>query len=197
MTKIRSASLDRTHICSRAKFFSLVSQPLLTFSTLSLSSRPSTQDEVIDYRSHVSGVFPDDLKQGCTLEQAREALCRVIFADTIVVGHSLHYDLVAMRLQHWNVIDTAMLFSVPDLESRTFSLKVFGQGVLGREGERKRERERHTKREAHTQRERHTQREAQREKERNAQTERERGGAPCVCRPPCKSPHGGKRQGRR
>ncbi len=54
----------------------------------------------------------------------QQALCQIIHADTIVVGHSLNNDLNVLRLQHWQLIDTAMLFAVPSLGHRTFALRV-------------------------------------------------------------------------
>lgn len=79
---------------------------------------------VIDYRTHVSGITPELLENGLSLDAARDAVCRIIHADTIVVGHSLNNDLAALRLRHWHVIDTAMLFAVPSMGNRTFALRV-------------------------------------------------------------------------
>lgn len=88
---------------------------------------------MVDYRTFVSGVDAETLKNGITLEEARDELCKVVFADTILVGHSLHYDLATMRLVHWNVIDTSMIFDAPALPGRTFALKVGeGPGHVGR-----------------------------------------------------------------
>jgi len=113
----------------------LTNSPSLAACDLLFSSLPIAE-EVVDYRTFVSGVDAETLKNGITLEEARDEVCKVLCAETILVGHSLQYDLATMRLVHWNVIDTSMLFDARELPNRTFALKVIAgiQRVRGRWG---------------------------------------------------------------
>ena len=61
--------------------------------------------------AHVQGVTT-------TRSEARRAVKRLLLESvrrgegpTILVGHALHHDLAALRLDHAPVIDTALIFS--------------------------------------------------------------------------------------
>lgn len=66
---------------------------------------------VKDYLTRHSGITPELLRPIATrLEQVQWALVRFLRPTDILVGHSLENDLVATRLLHPRVIDTAILF---------------------------------------------------------------------------------------
>lgn len=68
--------------------------------------------EVLDYRTALTGLTADSLA-GVTLTRADVAarLAALLGPDTVLVGHSLHKDLAALKLDHAPVIDTALLFT--------------------------------------------------------------------------------------
>lgn len=72
----------------------------------------------------MSGVTKEHLERGCTLRQAQEALGQLVTQDTVIVGHSLHFDLDCMKFRHAFVIDTAMLYVVTPMPNRTLGLRV-------------------------------------------------------------------------
>jgi DNA polymerase III epsilon subunit-like protein len=72
--------------------------------------------KVVDWRSRVSGVTPQDMEaaiaRGEALNKwkgARAELWKHIDADTILVGHALQHDLDALRIAHTRVVDSAVL----------------------------------------------------------------------------------------
>lgn len=107
------------HVEIRGRCFVRVFEPPFSWFVTHFATGP-----VKDYRTHVSGVTPELLEQGVPFEEAREMVRQIVMSDTVVVGHSLNNDLNVMRLQHWHIIDTAMIFAVPSLGARTFALRV-------------------------------------------------------------------------
>ncbi|KAG0564955.1 hypothetical protein KC19_8G152400 [Ceratodon purpureus] len=69
---------------------------------------------VTDYLTSITGVSEKDLK-GVTLTQAdaQKLVLDLLTPGTILVGHSLHHDLRALKIDHKRVIDTALLFRDP------------------------------------------------------------------------------------
>lgn len=70
---------------------------------------PTTK--VVDYNTIWSGISEKDL-QGVTktFEDLREDMLKLFSADTILVGHGLSSDLIAMKIMHEKVIDTLYLY---------------------------------------------------------------------------------------
>uniref|UniRef100_UPI00398EB9E2 RNA exonuclease 1 homolog n=1 Tax=Pristiophorus japonicus TaxID=55135 RepID=UPI00398EB9E2 len=68
-------------------------------------------NEVIDYNTRFSGVTQEDIMNAkTTLCEVQAALLTTFSADTILIGHSLDKDLLALKLIHSMVIDTSVLF---------------------------------------------------------------------------------------
>lgn len=64
-----------------------------------------------DPHLHHTGITEDMLANVTTrLEDARACVMQHVWADTLLVGHSLENDLHALRLVHVNVLDTSLLF---------------------------------------------------------------------------------------
>ena len=68
------------------------------------------------FNTRYSGVRFRDMYQAhregtCILgrDQAREAVWRHVGPETLLVGHALHMDLLAMRWRHFNVVDTLLV----------------------------------------------------------------------------------------
>ena len=71
------------------------------------------EGDVLDYKEPFSGIKKEDIEgpDAKTLSEVHaELLGPIIHKDTILVGHSLQYDLLALRLVHTLVVDTAIVF---------------------------------------------------------------------------------------
>nr|XP_039320837.1 exonuclease GOR-like [Saimiri boliviensis boliviensis] len=67
--------------------------------------------EIVDYNTRFSGVTAADVaKTRITLPQVQAVLLSLFSAQTILIGHSLESDLLALKLIHSTVVDTAVLF---------------------------------------------------------------------------------------
>jgi len=66
---------------------------------------------VLDYNTKFSGITADSL-QNCkkTFNQVQNDLVKLISSKSILIGHSLESDLIALRLLHSNVVDTSVVF---------------------------------------------------------------------------------------
>jgi DNA polymerase III epsilon subunit-like protein len=77
---------------------------------------------VMSWRTQYSGVSENMMREAVAAgnyidgwQGARALLFQYIDTDTIIMGHSLHYDLDQLRLIHQKVIDSSML--IPKLKS--------------------------------------------------------------------------------
>lgn len=68
-------------------------------------------NEVVDYNTRFSGVTEADLVDtSITLRDVQAVLLSMFSADTILIGHSLESDLLALKVIHGTVVDTSVLF---------------------------------------------------------------------------------------
>ncbi|KAM3936772.1 RNA exonuclease 1 homolog [Leptodactylus fuscus] len=68
-------------------------------------------NEIIDYNTRLSGVTEENLKNVTTSIRDVQAIMLNLFsADTVLIGHGLENDLIALKLIHDTVVDTAMVF---------------------------------------------------------------------------------------
>lgn len=68
-------------------------------------------NEVVDYNTRFSGVTEADLVDtSITLRDVQAVLLSMFSADTILIGHSLESDLLALKVIHGMVVDTSVLF---------------------------------------------------------------------------------------
>ncbi|XP_032763617.1 RNA exonuclease 1 homolog [Rattus rattus] len=66
---------------------------------------------VVDYNTRFSGVTEADLVDtSITLRDVQAVLLSMFSADTILIGHSLESDLLALKVIHGTVVDTSVLF---------------------------------------------------------------------------------------
>ncbi|XP_014348705.1 RNA exonuclease 1 homolog [Latimeria chalumnae] len=67
--------------------------------------------EVIDYNTRYSGVTEKDLlNTTSSIRDVQAVLLNMFNADTILIGHSLESDLIALKLLHSTIIDTSLVF---------------------------------------------------------------------------------------
>ncbi|NXW41235.1 REXO1 exonuclease, partial [Nyctiprogne leucopyga] len=67
--------------------------------------------KVVDYNTRFSGVTEEDLENtSITLRDVQAVLLNMFSADTVLIGHSLESDLLALKLIHGTVVDTAIVF---------------------------------------------------------------------------------------
>uniref|UniRef100_A0A8C0VY37 Exonuclease domain-containing protein n=1 Tax=Castor canadensis TaxID=51338 RepID=A0A8C0VY37_CASCN len=68
-------------------------------------------NEIVDYNTRFSGVTEADLTDtSITLRDVQAVLLSMFSADTILIGHSLESDLLALKVIHSTVVDTSVLF---------------------------------------------------------------------------------------
>ncbi|KAJ6844373.1 small RNA degrading nuclease 1-like [Iris pallida] len=71
---------------------------------------------VADYRTNITGIAAEDLEGvTCSLDDIKKSLRKLLAHGTILVGHSLHNDLQALKIDHLRVIDTSYIFKIKDL----------------------------------------------------------------------------------
>ena len=90
---------------------------------------------VTDHRTWINGISASSLEGvEFTLEHAQAFMDALCSDQTVIVGHAVHNDLAALRMDHGCVVDTAMLYVhavVEEGESGTPSLRNLAHGVLG------------------------------------------------------------------
>ncbi|XP_030583599.1 RNA exonuclease 1 homolog [Archocentrus centrarchus] len=69
------------------------------------------ESKVVDYNTRFSGVTAEDLESATiTLRDVQAVLLSMFSAESILIGHSLESDLLALKLIHSSVVDTAIVF---------------------------------------------------------------------------------------
>ena len=85
--------------------------PLRHFHDYLTSLTATFGTQIVNYVTEFSGITADMLESvETTLEDVQREILEMVDASTLIVGHSLENDLLALRLFHANVIDTAILY---------------------------------------------------------------------------------------
>ena len=89
---------------------------------------------VSDYRSRINGIKKEHLDSvQFTLAHAQAFMTALCSEETIIIGHAVHNDLAALKMEHYCNVDSACLFSVKDEPEATCSLKDLALAVLQRD----------------------------------------------------------------
>ena len=71
------------------------------------------QHKIRNYLTQYSGITEDMLQDVTTsLEDVQKALQELLPEDAIIIGQSLNFDLVSLRMFHPYVIDTSVCFNI-------------------------------------------------------------------------------------
>lgn len=88
---------------------------------------------ISDFRTEITGISAKDLEGvTCSLKDIQKSLKKLLSHGTILVGHSLHNDLKALKVDHARVIDTQLIFKCQNDSIRArASLNNLCKSVLG------------------------------------------------------------------
>lgn len=79
---------------------------------------------VTDYRTRINGIGKEDLeKVEFTLRHAQAFMMALCSDETVIVGHAVQNDLVALNMEHYCVADSSFLFFAKDSTASSVSLK--------------------------------------------------------------------------
>lgn len=89
--------------------------------------------KILDYNTRFSGITEKDLMNvNTTLSDVQRYLLSIFNDQTILIGHGLDHDLLKLKIIHFNVIDTSVLFPHPRGLPFKRSLKTLAKEKLHR-----------------------------------------------------------------
>lgn len=89
---------------------------------------------VVDYRSRINGIKEEHLATvQFTLRHAQAFIMALCSDETVIIGHALHNDFAALKLEHHCTVDSSFLFPVKAAPNATPSLKDLALNVINKE----------------------------------------------------------------
>ncbi|KAK8750104.1 hypothetical protein OTU49_015239 [Cherax quadricarinatus] len=90
------------------------------------------ENTIINYLTQYSGITESILDDvTTTLQDVHRDLRELLPPDAILVGHSLHSDLRAMKMMHPYVIDSSLVYNLSNVRNQRSSLKLLAKLFLG------------------------------------------------------------------
>ena len=89
---------------------------------------------ISDYRTRIHGIDASHLESvQFTLKHAQTFMMALCSEETVIIGHAVHNDLVALKMEHYCVADSSFLFEVKDEPGVCPSLRDVAMRVLTQE----------------------------------------------------------------
>jgi RNA exonuclease 1 len=89
---------------------------------------------ISDYRTRIHGIEPSHLDSvQFTLKHAQTFMMALCSEETVIIGHAVHNDLAALKMEHYCVADSSFLFEIKDEIGVCPSLRDVAMRVLSLE----------------------------------------------------------------